>query len=199
MSRDPSLTKKIPEHAERVFKGILHDVYQWQQELFDGTFTTFEAIKKHNAATVLATTKDKKIIVNFEEQPNRVPFIAIPGGIIEPNETMLENAKRELEEETGYVSKDWNLWFSFDIMLNSKIEWLCEIYIAKNSQKVGKVKFDAGEKIETKLLNFGEFLEITQDEKFRNKEISTMVKEMLDSKNKEIELEKFRKFIFGEN
>ena len=28
--------KKIPNNAKRVFKGVIFDVYQWEQEVFDG-------------------------------------------------------------------------------------------------------------------------------------------------------------------
>lgn len=45
---DKEKSKKIPDHAELVFKGVLHDVYQWQQEAFDGSFLTFEAIRRRN-------------------------------------------------------------------------------------------------------------------------------------------------------
>jgi ADP-ribose pyrophosphatase len=35
------------------------------------------------------------------------PMLALVGGYIEPDETPLETAQRELREETGYVSEDW--------------------------------------------------------------------------------------------
>lgn len=33
---------KIPSTAKRVFKGIIFDVYRWEQEMFDETTSTFE-------------------------------------------------------------------------------------------------------------------------------------------------------------
>ncbi len=34
----------IPDHATCVFRGMLFDVYQWQQEMFDGSIETFEML-----------------------------------------------------------------------------------------------------------------------------------------------------------
>ncbi len=39
---------KIPPNAKRVFKGIIFDVYQWQQKMFDGSKETFEMLKRAN-------------------------------------------------------------------------------------------------------------------------------------------------------
>ena len=190
------MKNKIPEHAKLVFKGILHDVYQWEQELFDGTFSTFEAIKKRYAVTTLAITKENKIIVNFEEQPNRPPFISLSGGITEEGATLIENAKRELEEETGYLSESWEAWFVSDVLKSLKIDWLNHFFIARACENIGHKHLDPGEKIEVKLFNFDEFIGISQDERFRNLEVQNMIKEMLISENREQKLEEFKNFLF---
>ncbi|KKP89624.1 MAG: NUDIX hydrolase [Candidatus Moranbacteria bacterium GW2011_GWC2_37_73] len=33
----PKSTQLIPEHAKKVFSGTFFDVYQWEQEMFDGS------------------------------------------------------------------------------------------------------------------------------------------------------------------
>jgi len=38
----PKNARLVPEEAKLVFKGIIYDVYQWEQKMFDGTFSTFE-------------------------------------------------------------------------------------------------------------------------------------------------------------
>ena len=184
-------TKKIPDEANVVFKGVLHDVYQWQQETFDGSFQTYEVIKRRNTVTMLAVTTDKKIIVNYEEQPHRGKFIAIPGGICEDRETDLENAKRELEEESGFRTDSWELIMKYDVLKNRKIDWWDCFYIARGCEKTGTVKFDPGEKIETALLSFEEFMKIIWDESFRNKQLRDFIKE----RGGEVE---FKKFLFEE-
>lgn len=51
---------KIPINARRVFKGIIFDVYQWEQKMFDGNFKTFEMLKRPNTVEIIAI-RDNKI------------------------------------------------------------------------------------------------------------------------------------------
>jgi ADP-ribose pyrophosphatase len=192
--------KKIPDNAKCVFKGVLHDVYQWEQELFDGTFATFEALKRRDNVDVIATTSDKKVIVNFEEQPNRNPKICTPCGASEEKEDLLEAAKRELAEETGFVSNEWSEWIYVDILKYGKLEWNCKYFIAKNCEKKFEPHTDGGEKIQVNLFSFEEFLDITQRNNFSQHEIKDHIKNILeikDEKERKEKLEEFENFIFG--
>jgi ADP-ribose pyrophosphatase len=185
--------QKIPSYAKVVFKGVLHDTYQWEQVLFDGTTTTFEVIYRRPGLTVLAVTEDKKMIVNFETQPNAAPFYTFPGGNSETGD-FLDCAKRELLEETGYVSEKWLEWMTTDPLNYVCMEWRNIFFIARNCKKVAEQNLEAGEQIQVSLVSFEDFLELAQRKDFRNKEISNLVKEIKDDAEK---LEAFRKEIFG--
>ena len=166
--------KKIPDNAKKVFEGVIFDVYHWEQEMFDGTFATFEALKKRDSVTVVATVGDK-IVLNNEEQPGRDAFITLPGGMCEKEETPLENAKRELLEETGLTTDDWELWFISDPWMAAKVDWNNYFYIARNCKKTSEPKFDSGERIETKYVTFEEFLELRNNTKNRNKDLNPIL------------------------
>lgn len=43
----------IPDSARRVFKGIIYDVYHWQQELHDGSATTFEMLRRTDTMSAI--------------------------------------------------------------------------------------------------------------------------------------------------
>ena len=187
--------KKIPDNAKKVFEGEIFDVYQWPQELFDGSLATFEAVKRRDTVTVVATVDDK-IVLNNEEQPNRDPFIALPGGVSEDGVSLLLNAKRELLEETGYATEDWQEWFISDVLGNHKIEWNNYFYIARDCQKIAEKKLDPGEKIENILLTFEEFLELKNNPKIRNKDLIPILEKATSS---EEEKEKLKKLLFATN
>lgn len=150
--------KKIPDNATKVFEGIMFEVYQWEQELFDGTKATFEALKRQASVTILAEV-DGKILFNNEEQPGKPAFSALPGGRVEKDDTPLSAAQRELLEETGYESDDWQEWFTADAGNMSKLEWNSHYFIARDCKKIKEPKLDAGEKVETVFLTFEELLE----------------------------------------
>ena len=50
-----SSMKQIPEHAKRVFSGIMFDVRQREQEMFDGSTSIFEAATREHTVCVFAT------------------------------------------------------------------------------------------------------------------------------------------------
>ena len=150
--------KKIPDNAKKVFEGIIFDVYHWEQEMFDGSTATFEAIKRINSNSILATA-DNKIIITTEEQPGKGVFTDMPGGRVERGEDKMMAAKRELLEETGYSTDDYEERFTEDSARMSKLEWNTFYYIARNCKKVQEQSLDAGEKIELQWIPFEELLE----------------------------------------
>lgn len=160
---------KLPPHATRVFKGVIFDVYQWQQEMYDGTFETFEKLKRPNTAVVVASVGDK-ILIQKQEQPGKPgPFLSLPGGRINEGEDPLEGAKRELLEETGYASDDWELWKAFSPF--SKTVWTAYIYLARNCEKKAEQTLDAGERISLRFIDLEEFLMLSEDEMFYEREL----------------------------
>ncbi|HCC05852.1 TPA: hypothetical protein DEP94_00585 [Candidatus Nomurabacteria bacterium] len=179
--------KKIPDNAKKVFEGIIFDVYHWEQEMFDGTTSTFEAIKRLDSVTIIAVVEDK-ILINTEEQPGKDSFIALPGGRCDTGSLPLEDAKRELLEETGYVSDNWQEWFVSDPLQTAKIDWNNYFFIAKDCKKVAEQKLDSGEKIETKLLSLDEFIDFRHNPKSRNKDIFQILEKASESEEEKQKL-----------
>ncbi len=50
----PSFAKVIPEQAELKFRGVIFDVYQWPQEMFDGSVETFEMLRRADTVKIIA-------------------------------------------------------------------------------------------------------------------------------------------------
>ncbi len=160
--------KKIPDHATKVFEGVVFDVYQWQQEMFDGTFRTFEYLRRKHSAIVFPVFEDGTILINEEEQPGHAPFISLPGGGADTyEEDPLLLAQRELEEETGYQAKTWK-----QIHVHTdfpKTDWAIYYFVARDLTKVGTPQNEASEKIVSKRVTLDQFLDLHEHPKFRDK------------------------------
>ena len=96
-----STTQFIPKNAELVFTGVRSQIYQWDQDMYDGTIARFERIRFIDASFVLPILSDGRILLTHQEQPGRSQFISLPGGSFDsPLEDPLDCARRELMEET---------------------------------------------------------------------------------------------------
>lgn len=159
----PENARLIPENAECVFKGIIFDVYHWQQELYDGSFTIFEMLKRPDTVEVLAI-KDGKIVVQEQEQPGTKMFLDFPCGRHDvESESELEAAKRELLEETGMSFRNWKL---IDVhQPHKKIDWLVYTFLATEFISQVDQKLDAGERINVTFKSIEEIKELQQDDK----------------------------------
>lgn len=183
---------KIPPHAKRVFQGVIFDVYQWEQELFDGSTATFECLKRPNTLVVIPMAGDK-VYYSYQEQPGKPPFLSGFGGRAEEGEEPLETAKRELLEETGFESDDWTQFRKYSAP--GKIDWNIYFFIAKNCRKTKDQNLDAGEKIEIRETDIDTFLkEIVTDPQFCEHELK---QEILSAFNPEA-VAKIKAEIMGE-
>jgi len=155
----------VPKQAKKVFSGVIFDVYQWPQKMFDGSFETFEMLKRKHSIQVLAVTKDKKILTLKEQHPHiEKPFYGIIGGGQENDETPEETAKRELLEETGYTAENFEL--IDERYPSTKTDWPLYTFLAKNATKIKEQKLDSGEKVEVMEKDFDDFLEIATSDNF---------------------------------
>ena len=116
----PEKAKLIPEEAERVFQGKIYEVYQWPQKMFDGSFETFEMLRRPDTVKIIPIVtaeearslgfeaSETQIIVTKQEQPRKDCFYDYPGGRMDEEDAdELVAAKRELLEETGLSFRNW--------------------------------------------------------------------------------------------
>ena len=154
----PKSKQPIPENAKRVFKGVIFDVYQWEQEMFDGSKATFERVKRPDTVVVFPVLPDGRIILTEQEQPGKMPFIGATGGRVDEGEDILAAAKRELLEESGYEAKEFILWDAQQPV--GKVDWAVFTFVAKGLKKVADLHLDAGEKIKLITITLDELIDI---------------------------------------
>lgn len=155
--------KGLPSHAYCVFKGKIFEVWQWEQEMFDGSTQVFEKIWRPPTVEIIATVGDE-IIIEEQDQPDRKDNINLPSGRADQSENILKEVKRELLEETGYESDDWLHFLTHGG--TGKVIHESHYFIARNCKKVKEPELDAGEKIQIKFMTFEEFIMLTEEPRF---------------------------------
>lgn len=182
---------KIPHNAKKVFDGIIFDVFQWEQELFDGSTTTFEAATRQDSVLIIPTTKDS-ILLSYEEQPHFPARLRLFGGRIEEHEDPLTAGKRELLEETGLSSDDWTKFSEYNP--DSVIQWKAYVYIARSVTKIQEPQPESGERIEVREHSFGDFVQLIEKGHFAS---SIMGYDLHMLTHNEKKLREFKKLLFG--
>ncbi len=183
----------IPPHAKKVFEGIVFDVWHYDQEMYDGSTATFERLTRPDYVSVIPII-DGKIALAREQQPDTPLLWSLFGGRIDEGEDSLTAAKRELLEEAGLESDDWQVEHVHEF--GGKITAKAHVFIARNCKKVADQKLDAGEQIEVHLVSWDEFLAIVTREDFRVAEFALKV--LRWQVTDVAKLEAFRKKLFLE-
>ena len=92
--------------------GLLHVVVD-RYKLPDGEIAVRELVLHPGAAAVLPILPDGRILlVEQFRAPVGKTLVEIPAGKLEPGETPLACARRELREETGYEADEFSAMFS---------------------------------------------------------------------------------------
>ncbi|PTE98032.1 NUDIX hydrolase, partial [Staphylococcus equorum] len=152
-------------HKESIYKGAIIDLEVHDIELPDGQTSKRELVYHNGAVAVCAINPDNQVIlVRQYRKPAEKTLLEIPAGKLEINEERESAAKRELEEETGYIAENLELiteMYGSPGFSNEKIS----IYLAKDL-KIGEMNLDDDEFIEIETYNIEEITIMLQ-----NKEI----------------------------
>ena len=143
--------------CEHIVEDEYIDFRKCAYELPDGTvFEPFYNYSRRDYAVIVATDEDGKYICvkQFRHGINKVTVEFCAGGLERTDgkeygtkanddivENALEGAKRELLEETGYISDDWH--FLLKIPSNATMaDNYANIFVAKNCHKVAEQNLD---------------------------------------------------------
>lgn len=170
----PEGHQPLPPHAQKVFEGVVFDVYQWEQELFDGTTATFERAKRvTDGVSVCSVLENGNVLLLTQEQPGRAPYTSVVGGMIDPGETPEETAIRELREEVGSEVRELVPWYAFQPV--TKVDYAVYVFIARGCTRKYEQALDGGERISVTELTFEAFLDATLADNFLHTDISLRV------------------------
>lgn len=157
---------------EDVFTGRLLDVKRDTVRMPDGALATREYIRHPGAVAILPFTDAGNVILERQYRyPHARDFIEIPAGKVEPGEGLLETAKRELAEETGYTASDWQRLTTIHNAISYSDEAI-ELYSARGLGRTAR-KLDEEEFLEVLEVPFAEALAMVRDGRITD--VKTMI------------------------
>lgn len=103
------------KRVKKVFEGNVLELFRNEFLYPDGTEVSREIVAKDNAVAVVAYDGEGIILVSQPREPvGSDNFLELPAGTMDvPGESALKCAKRELQEETGYLASEWEHLTSF--------------------------------------------------------------------------------------
>lgn len=155
MSADFS-EKKIS--SQIVYRGALLQVSEDEVRLPDGGLARREYVMHPGAALILPLFDDGSVLLERQfRYPVGSHFYELPAGKLEPNEPPLDTARRELQEETGYVAAEWRELGRIHPNVGYSNETI-DFFLARKLEFKG-AQLDQGEFLETLRLPLAEGLD----------------------------------------
>ncbi len=126
-------------------------------ELPDGRIIEeYYQIASRPSCAIVATTENGRLIfLRQYKHGARKICLTFPGGRLEADENLLETARRELREETGYEAENWRSIGTFPIHANQRVG-VVGLFRAEKARRVCAPADGDLEEMETALLSLDE-------------------------------------------
>lgn len=154
------------------FKGRVFDVHADMVEEPNGLVIRRDVIRHNGSVVILAIDESKnaadpEIIIERQYRHAVGEFLLeLPAGRVEPGESPLAAAKREMIEETGYRAKKWTLLTRYFASPGFLGEWM-QIYLAREISE-GLAEPEADEQIEIHRMKLSEAMSLVRANKIHD-------------------------------
>ena len=130
--------------SQDVLKGHFLHVIRDSVRLPDGSHATREYVIHSGAVMVVALLGDGRLVLERQyRHPMQAVMLEFPAGKLDPGESSLACAQRELREETGYSAREWAKAGVLHPVISYSTEFI-DIWFARGLT-LGQRKLDAGE------------------------------------------------------
>ena len=133
--------KETQQSSRLIHAGYYLKLYQDQVSLPNGDIVGREYLVHPGAVAILPLLDDGRILMERQYRyPLKQAILEIPAGKLDPEESTLVCAQRELKEETGYTAKKWSYIRRIHPVISYSTEFI-DIYLAEDLVP-GKSKLD---------------------------------------------------------
>jgi ADP-ribose pyrophosphatase len=140
--------------SEPLLQGNFLRVQRDTVALPDGALASREYVRHPGAVMVVPLLDDGRVVMERQwRHPLQQVLLEFPAGKIDPGESTLACARRELREETGYSAREW----AHATWLHNAAAYSDEgidIWFARGLEP-GSPRLDAGEFLETVVMSVG--------------------------------------------
>lgn len=164
--------KTIKENT--IFEGRIFTVRKDEVQLPDGHTSTREVAYHNGGVCVAPLTEDNELImVKQFRYPYKEILIELPAGKLEKDENPYDAGMRELEEETGYVTKEMKSLGEFYPTPGYCSE-IIHLYYADNLIKKEQ-KLDEGEFLEVEKIKLKDALKMVLNGEIKDGKTQTII------------------------
>jgi len=158
------LIRSTPDKSYRVFS-VRTDTVRSPRT---GKEHDFYVIESADWVNIIPLTSDNQVVmVRQYRHGTRQISLEIPGGLVNPQDTPLDTARKELLEETGYQAEEITLIGTAHpqpALFNNR----CFTFLATNVRKTAALDLDEGEDIEVALISLSDIPRLIREGEITN-------------------------------
>jgi ADP-ribose pyrophosphatase len=148
------------ESTQVVYQGVFLQIRRDEARLRDGSLHVREWVVHPGASAILAVADDGHILMERQwRYPMGREYLEIPAGKIDPGETPLQTAQRELLEETGMRADHWEPLTVIHPAIGFSNE-VIHLFLARGvSGSPANASLDQGEHIQTIWMSLSDLMD----------------------------------------